>query len=170
MKSHYFIIYTLCLQSALSLKTNRNRSIQRTVTSHHFWPFDRSTEPSGVPIIDAVETRNEEAIKLIVSKRESSMINERNPDGENALHIIAKKGHYKYPPAGIPKLLVDAGIDLNAKNKNNETALEISLLSGWQKIAMLLLDNGADSSVVTDRIKSRITCPDCKRVVKQYNL
>ena len=35
---------------------------------------------------------------------------------------------------------------------------------------MLLLESGADKSVVTESVKNRITCPDCKRVVKQYSL
>lgn len=91
-------------------------------------------------------------------------------DGNNAMHIIAKKGHYQFPPSEIPKTLIDGGLNINAKNKDNKTSLEISLLSGWQKISMLLLDNNADRSVVTKDVVSRLTCPDCKRVVKEYEL
>ena len=86
------------------------------------------------------------------------------------MHWIAEKGHYQYPPSGIPKLLVDSGLDLNARNPAGSTALEISLLKGWQKIAMLLLDSGADRTVVTESVKSRLTCPDCKKVVRDYRL
>lgn len=39
-------------------------------------------------------------------------------------------GHYQFPPQGIPKLLIDSGIDINAKNNDGQSPLEISLLSG----------------------------------------
>jgi ankyrin repeat protein len=58
--------------------------------------------------------------------------------GNGPLHVIARIGHYKYPPAGIPKLLIDSGVDVNAKNHNGATALDISLLSGWQKVYIAL--------------------------------
>lgn len=83
--------------------------------------------------------------------------------------VVLLAGHYKYVPADIPATLVAAGADLEAKDKSGLTALEISLLSGWQNIAYLLLNNGAKTTGVA-AIKGRITCPDCKRVVAQYNL
>ena len=131
--------------------------------------FGGKDTPTNIPIIDAVFTKNKDTIEAALAR--SSNINEKDPStGNNAMHFIAKKGHYQYPPADIPTLLIDRGIDINATNMENKTALEISLLSGWQKIAMLLLDRGADRSVVTDAVKSKITCPDCKRVVKTYSL
>ena len=134
------------------------------------WPFEfgKQTE-TGVPIIDAVLTRNIDTVRALLS-RDAQAVNEKSANGSNAMHIIAKQGHYKFPPDGIPKLLIDSKINIDEKNNDGKSALEISLLSGWQKIAMLLLDNGADRSVVTNDVKQRITCPDCKRVVKQYNL
>ena len=101
----------------------------------HFWPFDKEVVPTGVTIIDAIQTQSEESVKSVLSASSfsKSMINDREPEtGNNAMHIIAKKGHYKYPPTQIPKLLVDGGIDIDAKNARGETPLEISLLSGWQ--------------------------------------
>lgn len=47
--------------------------------------------------------------------------------------------------------------------------LQVSLLSGWQNIAELLIKAGANTKNVAD-IKTRITCPDCKRLVAKYNL
>jgi hypothetical protein len=38
-----------------------------------------------------------------------------------------------------------------------------------QNIAELLIKSGASTSGVA-AIKSRLTCPDCKRLVAQYNL
>lgn len=99
----------------------------------NFWPFDKAEAPTGVAIIDAIQTQNEESVKSALAFGGNKIINDRDPSsGNNAMHIIAKKGHYKFPPANIPKLLVVSGIDINAKNVKGETALEISLLSGWQ--------------------------------------
>ena len=130
--------------------------------------FGGKDDPTNVPIIDAVLSKNMDTIVATLAR---SSINEKDPSsGNNAMHIISKKGHYQFPPAVIPTLLIDRGIDINATNGDNQTALEISLLSGWQKIAMLLLDRGADRSVVTESVKSKIRCPDCKRVVQTYSL
>lgn len=124
-------------------------------------------DPTGVPIIDAVIDNNEQEIRKYLS---ASEINKIDSKQNTAMHVIAKLGHYKYPPAAVPTLLIDSGININAKNGDGLTALEISLLSGWQKIAYLLLDRGADKSVVTQSTVSRITCPDCKKVVREYQL
>ena len=163
------ICLSLC---AYSFSSNSNTRLANSTTKRDMWPFDFMNKQveTGVPIIDAVLTRNLDTVTALLSRDPSSVNAKSVETGSNAMHIIAKQGHYKFPPDGIPKTLIDYKININAKNNDNKTALEISLLSGWQKIAMLLLDNGADRSVVTNDIKQRITCPDCKRVVKQYNL
>lgn len=89
--------------------------------------------------------------------------------GETPLLFIARAGHYKYPPAEIPALLVQSGADLEARDGAGRTALEVALLSGWQNIATLLLDNGASAAGVP-AIAGRLTCPDCRAVVARYNL
>jgi ankyrin repeat protein len=96
-------------------------------------------------------------------------VNEKNADGDTPMLYIAKQGHRKYPPAEIPLTLIKAGADLEATNKSGQTPLQVSLMSGWQDIASLLIDNGADSTKVAE-IKGRITCPDCKRVLASYKL
>lgn len=137
------------------------------------WPFGKDNTPSsGVPLIDAIRSRDESLIRSILSKNPKD-VNAVDPStGQNAMHIIASRnqGHYKFPPEGIPKYLIDSGININAKDNTGKTALEISLLSGWQKISYLLLDAGADRSVVTAQTVAAITCPDCKRVVREYKL
>ena len=89
-----------------------------------------------ITLIDAVKNRDEKKVKELISAKIS--LTETDQAGNGALHIIAKEGHYKFPPSGIPKLLIDSGIDINAKNSNGATALEISLLSGWQKVTLPL--------------------------------
>ncbi len=105
--------------------------------------------------------------KLLADK---SVVNETDGNGQNALHIIAKRGHYQYPPNEIPLHLIQNGINISLKDGEGNTPLVISLLSGWQKIAILLLDSGAEHSSVTPDVISRIKCPDSKRVVRQYGL
>ena len=108
---------------------------KQSLIARNFWPFDKAADPTGVAIIDAVQSQSDDKVKFLLSRGEAinSIVNEIEPaTGNNAMHIIAKKGHYKFPPANIPKMLVEAGIDINAKNGKGETPLEISLLSGWQ--------------------------------------
>ena len=102
--------------------------------------------------------------------RDPSLVNVSNHLGENALHICAKKGHYLYFPDEIPKLLIDNRIDINAQTNNRETALQIAALAGWHRIVVLLLDSGADRSVLSRGILLQIRCPDVKRVVKTYGI
>ena len=95
-----------------------------------------SSDPTVTPnLMDAVKSRDENKVKDLIAKKTN--LSETDIAGNNALHLIAKEGHYKYPPAGIPKILIDAGIDVNQKNANGASALEISLLSGWQKVSII---------------------------------
>lgn len=145
---------------------------KNTVEARLWNPF-AAPEPSGSATIDAVLSKQPATLQANLARGGKDSANERDSDGNNAMHLIAKKGHYQYPPepeGSIPKMLIAAKIDINARNKDNRTALELSLLSGWQRIAYLLLESGADRSVVTQEVKSKITCPDCKRVVKEYQL
>ena len=91
-----------------------------------------STVTAKGGLLDAVNSRDARIVQVAIGK--NIPLDETDQSGNGALHIIAKEGHYKFPPSGIPKLLIDSGIDINAKNSNGATALEISLLSGWQKV------------------------------------
>ena len=91
-----------------------------------------STTSGNMSLLEAVKSRNEAQVKELIASK--SALGDLDETGNGALHIIAKEGHYKFPPAGIPKILIDSGIDINSKNSNGATALEISLLSGWQKV------------------------------------
>mmetsp|Transcript_2074 Transcript_2074/g.2831 ORF Transcript_2074/g.2831 Transcript_2074/m.2831 type:complete len:128 (-) Transcript_2074:83-466(-) len=122
------------------------------------------------PFIKAALDKDMTTMQSILATDSSAVNSVEEGTGKNAMHFIAKLGHRQYPPAEIPTYLIKSGIDINAKDKSGLTPLEISLQSGWQNIASLLLDNGVDRSVVTPSMKSKITCPDCKRVVSSYGL
>lgn len=149
-----------------------NRDYSRVSTIRDLWNPFAGPELTGVPIIDAVVQNSAESVKLAITLNPSS-VNEKDKGGNNVMHIVAKQGHYRFPPEpenSIPRQLIKAGVDINAVNTEGRTPLTVALLSGWQRIAMILLDSGADRSAVTEEVKAKITCPDCKRVVKQYNL
>ena len=86
-------------------------------------------------LLDAVRSFDMKRIEQLSKKPEWKIsLTETDAEGNGPLHIIARVGHYKYPPAGIPKFLIESGININARNYSGVTALEISLLSGWQKV------------------------------------
>jgi len=72
-------------------------------------------------------------------------------------------------PLGLFSNIVGVGLHAVGLLMVMATPPQVSLLSGWQNIAELLIANGADTAGVAD-IKASITCPDCKRVVAKYSL
>uniref|UniRef100_A0A7S0R2P2 Uncharacterized protein n=1 Tax=Chlamydomonas leiostraca TaxID=1034604 RepID=A0A7S0R2P2_9CHLO len=125
-------------------------------------------EPGLSPLWAAIKRLDTAGLKTHM-QRGGVDLNERNANGDTPLLFIAREGHYKYPPQDLPAALIKAGADLEAKDRQGLTALQVSLLAGWQNIAELLINSGASTSGVT-AIKGRLTCPDCKRLVAKYNL
>jgi len=160
------VLCVLFLSSTTLSFVHKVASLRSNNTARGAFLLDYLLPPkeTGIPIIDAVNSRSSATVAAVLARGDArKTVNERDAEGNNALHLIAKRGHYKFPPEAkdsVPNLLLNAGIEINAKTqKTNKTALEIALLSGWQRIAMLLLDKGADRSVVTSAVKSAITCP-----------
>ena len=129
-------------------------------------------EIGRLSLIELMKAGKVDSIKALLARPDASdIVKEIDKEtGDNAMHICAKQGHYKWEPeVGIPRLLIDCGIDVNATNKNGQTPLELSLLRGWQKIALdLILKGNADRSVITPAVKGRISCPDCIQVARKY--
>lgn len=61
------------------------------------------------------------------------------PMGRTTLHLAAMKG---YLP--IVQMLLERGIDINARDNNGWTALHLAAERGQQQVVKLLLDRGAD--------------------------
>ena len=53
-------------------------------------------------------------------------LNQRSSSNDTPMLHIAREGHYKYPPGEIPSLLIQSGADLEAKDNNDRTALQVS--------------------------------------------
>ena len=126
---------------------------------------------AGSPLWSAIERLDEQGVRAAL--RAGSSPDEPSPiTNETPLVMIAKRGgHYKYPPAGIPTALLDAGANMELKDpETGNTAFELSLLKGWQNIGYLLLDRGASTKGVDAALKARLTCPDCKRLVAEKGL
>ena len=154
----YFPIYLLISAVTFSEGFNKfahNPRSMNNMSRRDLWNPFSGPEITGVDIIDAVATRNQETVKALLQKETKENINKRDKEGNNALHIIAKQGHYKVPPESndsIPNMVINAGMDMNAKNGIMRTPLEIALLSGWQRIAILLLDRGANMEAVENEV------------------
>lgn len=127
----------------------------------------QQVDPSLPPLWQAVSKLDKSGVEAAI--RAGADVNARNPSGDTPLLLIAREGHYKYPPSEIPLALIQAGADLEAKDGQGRTALQVALLSGWQNIAELLIKSKAQTNGVA-AIKGSVTCPDCKRIIAQYSL
>ncbi|XP_063923595.1 uncharacterized protein LOC135137792 isoform X2 [Zophobas morio] len=67
-------------------------------------------------------------------------VNSTDEDNNNALHYASKS---KQVNGDVIKILSERGIDVNAKNKNGTTALQLACLTGVYQNAKILLDIGA---------------------------
>jgi ankyrin repeat protein len=74
-----------------------------------------------------------------------------NGMGENALHVVSR-GEFdsQEQGVGIARLLLQRGLDVHAKDNDNDTPLHSAALSGTLEIARVLLDQGANPSVEND--------------------
>ena len=58
----------------------------------------------------------------------------KDENGKTALHWAACFGK-----VNIAKILIENGVNVNVKNKNNETAIEVAIRCGHHQIAELML-------------------------------
>jgi hypothetical protein len=133
-------------------------------------PKEADPRLAGSPLWQALEKLDEPGVRAALKNGASP--DEPSPVTREApLIMIAKQGHYKYPPAGIPTALIDAGANLEVKDPaTGNTPFELSLLKGWQNIGYLLYDRDAKTSGVDAAFKARLTCPDCRRLVAEKGL
>jgi ankyrin repeat protein len=105
--------------------------------------FPTETEnKNGVPLLSlAVRNGDMEICRLLMSYEASVNVIARD---RRSSPLIDALGVEK---KDIVRLLIDAGADLNFKNRNGQTALIVAIGSRASDIADLLIESGADMSV-----------------------
>jgi ankyrin repeat protein len=93
-------------------------------------------------LIDAVRTRNADAIRSLVGRVD---VNTRQPDGATALHWAA---HNDDQPTA--DLLIRAGANVNAANELGATPLWLAASQGSAAMVAKLLDAGASPNVALE--------------------
>ncbi|KAN0142112.1 Ankyrin repeat-containing domain protein [Lactarius tabidus] len=72
-------------------------------------------------------------------------------EGETALHIVSRGEYYSQERGvGTARLLLERGVDVNAREKEGWTSLHCAALEGKVEVAQLLLNHGANASMETD--------------------
>jgi uncharacterized protein len=95
-----------------------------------------------VDIHTAVITDNIEAVKQHI--KAGTDLNEKDPFGGSSPLISAAV----FGKPDIAKVLIDAGADINFKNKDGSTALHTAAFFCRPEIVKMLLDKGADKTIV----------------------
>ncbi|GAX73485.1 hypothetical protein CEUSTIGMA_g937.t1 [Chlamydomonas eustigma] len=167
-KTQYTTVLNATSSSSGSGESPVRTALSSVVSSIFKVAGNMSTPEAGLsPLWQAIKRIDLKGVSAAVST--GADLNERDVNGDTPLLYISRAGHYKFPPAEIPSVLVKGGADMEAQDSKGMTALQVSLLSGWQNIAELLIMSGASTTGVP-AIKSRLTCPDCRRIVSKYNL
>jgi len=97
------------------------------------------------PIHSAVRWNKsiEEIEKLLVSTAAANAADDTN--GNRPIHIAAQNGHND-----IVQLLIRKKANLNAKNLKGNTAIHMAIGYDYYSAAVILIDAGADQSIVND--------------------
>jgi ankyrin len=86
--------------------------------------------------------------------RHGAKVNLENHLGETALHLSREGKYGSRDGVRVAQLLLDAGLDVNARDKRNWTPLHAASYYGRVKIAQLLLDRGAITAAVDGQGKT----------------
>ncbi|MBQ0052425.1 MAG: ankyrin repeat domain-containing protein [Treponema sp.] len=89
------------------------------------------------PLSKALDCPTPEMLEMLVSEKN---ITSKDSSGNTALHIAIKRD----APIEYIKYLIEAKADVNARNKNGDSVLFITVQKNRRDVGDLLLDNGAD--------------------------
>ena len=96
---------------------------------------------------------------LLREKMTAEMLKSCNQNGDNVIHTVLQKNSkmkYEKPILEILRMFFDAGVDVNSKNKDGETALFLASRRRLPKCTKLLLSFGADLLAMTESGQSVI--------------
>lgn len=102
---------------------------------------DRDESVGGL-LCEMASTGNADAIKEILGKN-PSLVDVRDKEGMTCLHWAADRGH-----VSIIQYLVSLGANVNLVDDCGNSPLHISAMAGQKEAVRLLLDAGADTTVV----------------------
>jgi ankyrin repeat protein len=111
----------------------------------------KAREPIGTALQCATESKNFEAVQLLLMKRaDPNAVTKKLP--HTALQIACRDGS-----KNIVELLITVGADVNAQpaREFGATALQFAALGGYLGIAHLLLENGADVNAAAAKVDGR---------------
>jgi len=106
-----------------------------------------STPPPAPPSVDLLTAASKGDLDSVNQHIAAGTdLNQKDPKptgkGDNALGLAALFGH-----TSVSKALMDAGADLNAKNKDGSTPLHIAAFLCRTEIVQLLIEKGADRNI-----------------------
>src|SRR6266702_3313161 len=73
-----------------------------------------------------------------------------NDEGETPLNLVSQGGYGSQDGIDIARLLLERGVDVNARKKNKTTPLHSAAFNGCFEIAQVLLDHGANVDAEDD--------------------
>ncbi|XP_007008889.2 PREDICTED: serine/threonine-protein phosphatase 6 regulatory ankyrin repeat subunit C isoform X2 [Theobroma cacao] len=92
--------------------------------------------------------RTEELVELLRKGRREPL-DWRDKEGRTPLHLAASKGNIE-----CAKILVESGVDKNAKSKDGRTALFRAAANGNRRMVEMLIELDADPTIPDDRGRS----------------
>ena len=82
-----FTIFLVLMIRGSSFTSIMRPNTQASLMVRQFWPFDKAEAVTGIAIIDAIQTQNEESVKSALAFGGNKIINDRDPSsGNNAGH------------------------------------------------------------------------------------
>eukprot|EP01041_Mallomonas_annulata_P006125 gene6125-12401_t len=117
---------------------------QNSRHEYHFLKLFLNSDP---PLIQACRLGNAALVSELIKKSSNSPFTQKNKDGDTALIIASRKGHYK-----VVKVLLEwikttkhGTNSVSVENNKGETALYWAWRGGYQALILLLLEHGAFS-------------------------
>ncbi|CAB0036438.1 unnamed protein product [Trichogramma brassicae] len=109
-----------------------------------------SNKNGRTPLHLALEHGHEHLAKLLL--RRGADPNRADERGCACLHVVCKRSHYRND--ALLKILFEHGngpIDVDARDDEGDTALRLALIDGLDKVAEILLRQGANPNLANDR-------------------